>query len=163
MPRTDREPSIAPSLLDRLLDDKPGVSEAPGSSRTQTVRQLEQSVARDLEALFNTRREALEEIPADLAETGRSLLTYGLPDFTSFSLLGPEDRTRIRRAVEQTIAAFEPRLDRVRVSLEPPREHDRTLRFRVDALLRVDPAPEAVTFDAVLQVITQQYVVQGQD
>ncbi len=163
MPRTDREPNIPPSLLDRLLDDRPEVSEEPISSRTQTVRQLKESVARDLEALLNTRREALEDLPADLAETGRSLLAYGLPDFTSFSLLGPQDRTRIRRIVEQTITTFEPRLARVRVTLEPLREHDRTLRFRVDALLRVDPAPEAVTFDALLQVITQQYMVQGKD
>jgi type VI secretion system protein ImpF len=36
------------------------------------------------------------------------------------------------------------------------------LRFRIDALLRVDPAPEPVTFDAVLQLNTQQYLVKGQ-
>jgi type VI secretion system protein ImpF len=48
------------------------------------------------------------------------------------------------------------------VSLDTPRNDDRGLRFRIDAFLRVDPAPEAVTFDAVLQLNTQQYVVQGQ-
>jgi type VI secretion system protein ImpF len=53
-------------------------------------------------------------------------------------------------------------LQRVRVNLEAPREHDRGLRFRIDAMLRVDPTPEPVTFDAVLQLNTQQYVVQGQ-
>ncbi len=163
MSPSEREATAVPSILDRLLDDEPGTTREPVPNRSQNFRQFKRSVARDLEALLNTRREALDEIPADLAETSRSLLAYGLPDFTSFSLLGQQDRTRIRRAVEQTITAFEPRLGRVRVALEPPRAHDRTLRFRVEALLRVDPAPEAVTFDAVLQVITQQYVVQGQD
>jgi type VI secretion system protein ImpF len=73
------------------------------------------------------------------------------------------DRNRIRRALEQAIATFEPRFERVRVNLELPREQDRTLRFRIEALLRVEPAPEPVTFDAVLRLNTQEYVVQGQD
>ena len=93
----------------------------------------------------------------------RSLVTYGLPDFSSLSALSMDDRNRIRRALEQAIATFEPRLERVRVTLEPPREQDRTLRFRIEALLRVEPAPEPVTFDAVLRLNTQEYVVQGQD
>jgi type VI secretion system protein ImpF len=49
----------------------------------------------------------------------------------------------------------------VRVILEPPREKDRTLRFRIEALLRIEPAVEPVTFDAVLRLNTQEYVVQG--
>ncbi len=163
MPRIEREPSNVSSILDRLLDDQPGVSQEPIPNRSQNVRQLKKSVARDLEALLNTRREALEDIPPDFAEVGRSLLVYGLPDFTSYSLLGQQDRTRIRRALEETILRFEPRLQRVRVTLEPPREDERILRFRVDALLRMDPAPEVVTFDTMLQMITQAYVVQSKD
>lgn len=163
MLRADHELNIVPSILDRLLDDEPGVSREPLYNRFQDLRQLKKSVARDLEALLNTRQEILEELPSEFAEVSRSLLTYGLPDFTAFSLLNLQDRNRIRRALEQAIAAFEPRLTRVRVTLEPPREHDRNLRFRVDALLRVEPAPEQVTFDAVLQLHTQEYVVRGQD
>lgn len=163
MPRADHEPNIVPSILDRLLDDQPGVSREPLHNRFQNVRELERTVARDLEALLNTRQETLEELPPEFTEVNRSLVTYGLPDFTSMSLLSQNDRNRIRRALEQSIAAFEPRLERVHVTLEPPREHDRGLRFRIDALLRVEPAPEPVTFDAVLQLNTQQYVVQGKD
>ena len=101
-----------------------------------------------------------KRLPSEFKEVSRSLLTYGLPDFTSFSLLTQEDRLRIRRSVEDAINRFEPRLLRVRVALEAPREHDRGLRFRIDAFLRVDPSPEPVTFDAVLQMNTQQYVIQ---
>jgi type VI secretion system protein ImpF len=163
MPRTDREPNIVPSLLDRLLDEEPGQTREPLWTRIQTVRQLEASVARDLEELLNSRREALEELSPDLAEVSRSLLNYGLPDFTAYSLSGEKDRARIRRILEETIVAFEPRLQRVRVTLEPPREHEKAMRFRVDALLRVDPAPQPVTFDTVWRVETQAYRVQGHD
>jgi len=160
MARIDSDVNIVPSILDRLLDDEPEISTEPASTRIKNLRSLERSVARDLEALLNSRQETLQELPSEFREVSRSLLTYGLPDFTSFSLLTQEDRLRIRRSVEDAINRFEPRLLRVRVALEAPREHDRGLRFRIDAFLRVDPSPEPVTFDAVLQMNTQQYVIQ---
>jgi type VI secretion system protein ImpF len=163
MPRVDNELSILPSVLDRLLDDEPGTLREPIPNRFQNLRELKKAVTRDLEDLLNTRQEILEELPSEFAEVSRSLISYGLPDFTSFSLLSKHDRNRIRRAVEQAIANFEPRLARVNVTLEPPREHDRAVRFHIEALLRLEPAPELVTFDAVLQLTTQKYVVQGHD
>ena len=163
MPRPEHEPNLLPSVLDRLLDDRPGVASEPVASRAQNLRVLKKSVARDLEALLNTRQEALEALLEELPELGRSILTYGLPDFTSFNLAATDDRMRVRRCLEDAITNFEPRLRRVRVSIEPPREHDRALRFRVDALLRTDPSPEPVMFDMVLQLNTQEYVVQGRD
>ena len=163
MAKPEHEANLLPSLLDRLLDDRPGVSSEPVASRAQNVRTLKRSLARDIEALLNTRREALDPLPEDFVELQRSLLIYGLPDFTSFNLIGTDDRARIRRSLEDAITTFEPRLDRVRVSLDPPREHERALRFRVDALLRLDPAPEPVMFDMVLRLNTQEYVVQRQD
>jgi len=163
MPKSDHELRIVPSILDRLLDDEPEVSRESLPNRFQNVFQLKKAVARDLEALLNTRQELLEEVPSEFTEVGRSLVTYGLPDFSSFSLLNINDRNRIRRALEQAIATFEPRFERVRVNLEPPREQDRTLRFRIEALLRIEPASEPVTFDAVLRLNTQEYMVQGQD
>jgi type VI secretion system protein ImpF len=163
MPRSDREVNVVPSLLDRLLDDAPAVSHEPVPSRSQNVRALKASVARDLEALLNTRREILAELDDDWVQTRTSLMTYGLPDFTAFSLLGPKDRQRIRRVLEEAIAIFEPRLEHVHISLDAPRALDRALRFRVDAMLRVDPAPEPVTFDTVLQLPSQQYIVRGDD
>jgi type VI secretion system protein ImpF len=162
--RLDNEVRMVPSILDRLVDDDPSAKTAePISKRSQNVREMRRAVARDLEALLNTRQEVLHELPAEFTETNRSLVTYGLPDFSSFDLLSVSDRNRIRRALEQAIATFEPRLGRVRAVLETPREHDRAIRFRVEALLRVDPTPEAVTFDAVLRLSTQEYVIQGHD
>jgi type VI secretion system protein ImpF len=64
--------------------------------------------------------------------------------------------------VEDAISKFEPRLADVRVSLEPLKEHDRNVRFRVDALLKMDPALAPVTFDTVLRLNTQEYVVESQ-
>jgi len=161
MPKSDPELHIVPSILDRLLDDAPEVSRGPLPNRLQNLSQFKQAVARDLEALLNTRQEMLEELPSEFTEVRRSLITYGLPDFSALSLLSTPDRNRIRRSLEQAIGTFESRFERVRVTLEPPREKDRTLRFRIEALLRIEPAVEPVTFDAVLRLNTQEYVVQG--
>jgi len=163
MARGDRDPDIVPSVLDRLLDDQPDLTHEAVTYRIDDLRGLKRSVARDLEAMLNTRQEALEELPADLVEVRRSLVVYGLPDFTAFSLLGTRDRARIRRALEDIIAMFEPRLERVRVTLEDSQANERTLRFRVDGWLRVEPAPEPVTFDTLLQLNTRDYVVRGRD
>jgi type VI secretion system protein ImpF len=152
--------NMVPSVLDRLLDDEPQISKEPSINRVQNLRSLERAVGRDLEALLNSRQEALVELPSEFVELNQSILIYGLPDLTSMSLLNQDDRNRIRRSVEQAIAVFEPRLERVRVAIEAPREHDRGLRFRIDAMLRVDPAPEPVTFDAILHLNTQQYEIQ---
>lgn len=161
MAKADHAPTIVPSILDRLIDEDPENSREPLASRVQSFRAMERAVARDLEALLNTKRETLEELPIEYAEVSRSLVTYGLPDFTSYSLLNGDDRDRIRRAVERAVSNFEPRLQRVKVTMENARESERGLRFRIDALLRIDPAPEPVTFDAFLQLNTQEYVVKG--
>jgi type VI secretion system protein ImpF len=161
--RPDHEPHLLPSVFDRLLDDRPDVTSEPVASRSQNLRALKKAVARDLESLLNTRQEALDPLPEGLTELPRSLLTYGLPDFTSFNLAATDDRMRVRRCLEEAVTTFEPRLARVRVAIEPARPHERVLRFRIDALLRTDPSPEPVMFDMVLQLNTQAYVVQGGD
>lgn len=155
--------SMLPSVLDRLLDNEPEAEREQLPYHFQTLQQLKRAVTRDLETLLNTRQERLEELSSEFTEVRRSLVTYGLPDFTTLTLLSANDRNRIRRALEQAVALFEPRLERVRVILQPPRPHDLVLRFCIEALLRVEPAPEPVTFDAMLQLSPQRYMVQGRE
>lgn len=126
-----------------------------------SLRELRASVARDIETLLNTRRELLFDVAPEMEEVKKSILMFGLPDFTSYSLLNPQDRKSLRRAVEETLATFEPRLKSVRVTLEARDQYDMTLRFRIDALLRTDPAPEPIMLNASLSVVNSQYTVRG--
>jgi type VI secretion system protein ImpF len=138
-------------LINRLVTD--ALPEDVGRRPSMTEIRLE--VSRDLEALLNTRSEAARLVPEVFKECRASSLTYGILDFSAYSVLSPIDRDRIRRSIEQTISLHESRLTRVRVSLEPQREADRALRFRVDALLDLGEDNERVQFDAVLQVAAQ--------
>ncbi len=157
MAKLDRRTEVLPSLLDRLIDDNPELL----SSGFQDVRGLQRSVVRDLENLLNTRREALWDFPQEFTEVNKSLLLYGLPDVTGYNLLDPNDRNRLRRAIETAVATFEPRLQRVRVTMMPPGQNDGALHFRIEAQLRVEPSPEPVAFDTMLQLDTQKYSVRA--
>jgi type VI secretion system protein ImpF len=161
-----------PSLLDRLFDNQPLPPwEKLGreremrlqSKRFQDVQDLKRCVARDLELLLNTKRELQSDLPDEAVDLKRSLVTYGLPDFTAYSLSSKMERNRIARAMEQSISIHESRLRRVRIVIDDPKPFERALRFRVDALLQVEPAREPVSFDAVLQLSTQQYQVKGKE
>ena len=146
---------MARSLMERLVD-------APlpeDSGRGISTLDIHNGIARDLENLLNTRSEGARMIPEAFKESRASSLTYGILDFSSYSLLSPHDRDRIRRSLEQAIALHESRLSRVRVQLEPQRELDRALRFRIDALMDLGEDDEKVLFDAVLQLNTQSYIV----
>lgn len=144
------------SIIDRLTD-KPLPED---SGRSMSLTEFRDLISRDLEALLNTRSEAARVLPEAFVECRKSSLTFGIPDFSSFSLLSPRDRDRIRRALENAISLHEPRLTRVRVVLESQRAYERALRFRVEALMNLGPAREKVQFDAVLQLNTQSYQVQ---
>jgi type VI secretion system protein ImpF len=161
MARTDNEVRVTPSVLDRLLDYEPELSREPLPSRAKNLRQFKQAVRRDLEWLLNTRQIA-DGLPPDLKETNNSLASYGLPDFTSLSIESATDQKRIKREIEETIRRFEQRLENVVVSFEAGRGAERVLRFRIDARLKVEPAPEPVTFDTVLQLGSGQYQVRGE-
>jgi type VI secretion system protein ImpF len=129
------------------------------------VGEVKQSVREDLQMLFNTRqglptkpRPGQPELAANLQN---SLLTYGLPDFCATSVVSTPDQNRIRRALEVAIERFEPRLRDVRVTLLPSRATERALHFRIDASLRVEPAPEPVTFDTVLLISSGEYRIEA--
>jgi type VI secretion system protein ImpF len=161
MRQTGADQPLASSLLDRLLDDDPSLTREPSKTRTQLLRDLKQSVRRDLENLLNTRR-CYAVWPAHLEELERSLVGYGIPDITSTGLGTAANREDFRAAVEDVIRQFEPRFKSVVVEmLENSEPVDRTLRFRIRALLRVDPAPEPVVFDSMLQPATGNIEVRG--
>ena len=161
MPEAVSAGRLIPSLLDRLFDDDDVAAGAPLGGYYRDVDHIRDAVARDLEALLNTLRvlpnTSLDEFP----EAQRSLLAYGLPDFMGRGLSSPDDRQYIRRSLEDAIRSGDRRLRQVKVSIEPPRANERALRFRIDAVLHVDPLREPVSFDAMLQLNNKGYRVKG--
>jgi type VI secretion system protein ImpF len=151
MAKVENTDPLIPSVLDRLLDDDPTSQKEQPQNRFQLLRSLKNSVRRDLENLLNTRWRCVG-FPADLEELAVSLVNYGIPDFTGSSLGSGVARDDFVKIIQDTIRRYEPRLTRVRVELLDNAERDdRAMRFRIDAVLQVDPDPEPVSFDSRLE------------
>ncbi len=147
----ESEIRITPSIVDRLIDFEPKISTEAPKSHSQSLRELKQSVRRDLEWLLNTRHTA-DKVPEGLEEVNRSLAIYGLPDFTGLSSKSLDDRKSLIRDIETALRIFEPRFMNLKVTLEEINNVERGVKFRIQATLRVEPTPEPVVFDTILQV-----------
>lgn len=131
-------------LFDRLVDRDPRLRHELRPSRTLDRRGLRESVRRELEQLFNTRC----PFPAHrLPIRERSVIDYGIPDFSVFSPRSYDDRARLAELLRRTIEAFEPRLIDVQVSLEPHAGNDLSLLGVIEGKLLTDLVPEPVSFE----------------
>jgi len=138
------------SILDRLLDSDPRVASEPVRDRL-SVRQIKDAVVRDLEKLLNTRRQILVP-PPEYHEVHNSLFMYGLQDFTMKNPASPMVKQQLRQVIERTISRFEPRLKNVTVQIEAAGQNARDLRFRITAMLIMEPITEPVIFDTYFDV-----------
>ena len=141
-----------PSLLDRLIDDAPDGPYA----QADAMEKLRHGARRDLQALLNTRRR-WRSWPAELGELNRSIIGYGIADFSTGALADPTRRTQLCAEIESTIRRFEPRFVSVKVT-EMPRQDttDMRLRLRIEALLHAQPAPEPIAFEGTLDATTAE-------
>jgi len=146
------------SILDRLLDYDPKVAAEPVRDRL-SVRQIKEAVVRDLENLLNTRRQILVPSP-EYHEVHSSLYMYGLQDFTMKNPGSPMVKQKLRQVIERTISRFEPRLKNINVQIEASGQNARDLRFRITAMLVMDPIAEPVIFDTFFDVSRGEYKIQ---
>jgi type VI secretion system protein ImpF len=147
-----------PSLFDKLFDDDIAAG-AAHALRRLSIEELKETVARDIESLLNARMVFSEASLKGFPECQRSVLTYGLSDFSGLSLASYYDREFICRSIEQAISRHEPRLTHVHVLLQVDSRATSVLYVAITAVLEVGPAHEAVSFDATLQPSTLQYSV----
>jgi type VI secretion system protein ImpF len=161
MPRWEPEQTVTQSVLERLIDRDAGSGLETPPTRAQSVRLLRASVRRDLEWLLNTRRtpEAADE---EFPEVAKSVHNYGLPELNALNWQSSRDRTRLARAVRESLRIFEPRLRDIQViPMEPAAGSPHVMRFQIEGMLEMDPAPEHISFDTTLQLASGEYQVKG--
>jgi type VI secretion system protein ImpF len=150
-------------LLDRLVDSEPAEPADRPMSVAATMDVLRVSICNDLEELLNTRRRWRSWDP-QLTELERSLVGFGLPDFASGAFTDPRRREELRALIEACIRRFEPRIVSLKVTLvEATDKLSGTLRLRIEALLRAEPAPEPIAFDTVVDLLTKNVTVLEQE
>jgi type VI secretion system protein ImpF len=155
---------FTPGLLDRLMDERNPAGGAPSAAaQSLSIEQIKEHVARDLEALLNTRA----ALPASVFErfplARASIMNYGLVDFAGFCLTSDEDRAAICASLKIAIETHEPRLKDVSASLEPALGSVNRLDFAIHARLALDAGNDSggdsVDFSAVLQPSSLHYAI----
>jgi type VI secretion system protein ImpF len=157
MPIENSDIVLMPSILDRLIDLEPRETRETARSRTISVAEIKRSVLRDLEWLLNTR----QPIYADerMEEARGTVAFYGVPDFTGLGARSEVEFKQFTSDIESAIRAFEPRIFDVQITFEPFDNTDRQIRFKVDARLDIDPVPEPISFDSVIQPGTGRIIL----
>ena len=176
MPGPDSLPT--PSLIDRLSkEDLPGdgldldLAQASGKTgemkvrrkasaaqRREAINRYKDSVKRDLEWLLNTRQVVDDRLP-DYPEVSRSVYAYGLPDITSINMGAIHDQNELLRRMERCIEFFDKRLTKTEIMLEPMIGLNRVLRFSISGIVLMDPAPEEIVIDTILDPASGEYEV----
>jgi len=105
---------------------------------------------------LNTRQPGMRELEGyPLANA--SMVNYGLPDISAMGLASSSDHKRLRQAILTCLKNFEPRLMNVDVTIESADIADRKLRFHIEGQMKLDPAPEEISFDTVLEMTSGEY------
>ena len=159
---------LQPALLDRLTDDAPSNPFEAREKRVVSAKQLRRSVLRDLSNLLNATR--LPDSDRTHCDSGsavaRSVLNYGLPDFTG-KALSNLDSNEMSDWIAEAIRSFEPRIvsESVRVRALPHKENTRptALAFLIEGDLWMQPYPERLYFRTELDLEDGDVSVRGLD
>ncbi|BCL70003.1 lysozyme [Vibrio nigripulchritudo] len=140
------------SLLDKLIDLDP--STTVDTQFPLSNQQVVKGLIRDVEALLNTRLSWVK-VDNDLPELRQSLLTYGLPDFSSMPFSSKDGQQHLCRIVRETILEFEPRFKEVLVAIIEDKEQlDRILRLRINAVYELGKKHHELVLDSEVEPVS---------
>lgn len=153
------QPEPARSLLDRLMDQHPESPDEPVPFSRAGINAQVSALLRDLENLFNTRSCAGFTLDRGLVpHVIDSILAYGSRDFSLENPRSQTVRQAIRLEIIRLLSSFEPRLKDVTVRLTPTPE-ERTLSFRIEAVLHIEPVAVATAFDTHFDINSGSYTI----
>jgi type VI secretion system protein ImpF len=152
MPVAERNTRAGASVLDRLFDAHPDQMRDRPESPSETVANLRAAVRRDVENLLNARRPWRSPTSTALQI---SPMGFGISDLTAGAFNDVREREALRQEIEEVIQRFEPRLAQVQVYLAEEISPLRAiLTLRINALLLIDPLPESISFDTLVDTTT---------
>ena len=144
------------TYIDKLVDNEPDKQTERVQSQHQIFSQIKAGIRRDLENLLNAKID-WTSLPDNCSQLSKSLVNYGLPDFTSTNLAGSQSREDFIEVIETTIANFESRFEKVEVELlDETEEVQRHLRFTIRAMLKGDSSSEIISFNSRVEPVNRK-------
>ncbi|RKP49400.1 type VI secretion system baseplate subunit TssE [Trinickia fusca] len=156
---------LQPALLDRLTDHEPDHRSEPRERRVVSMRQLRESVLRDLASLLNATSLSSNDDLASYPLVERSVLNYGLPTLTG-KTLSSLNALDIANAISETIRRFEPRIVSYSLRVSPlpaqPGSRHNAIAFLIEGDLWAQPYPERLYFKTELDLEAGEVFVSAQ-
>jgi len=168
VPIADIDGFPTPSLIDRLSSDEQDLYDSTGMDASgqprrhankaksrEAVRRYEDSVRRDLEWLFNTRRvkdDRLEKYP----QLRSSVFCYGIPDLNSEDPSRTHDKDELLHNMEDAVARFDRRLRDLTIEFGSQQLGSHLLHFQIAGVVMMDPVPAEVAFQSSLDPTSGQ-------
>jgi type VI secretion system lysozyme-like protein len=131
-------------LFERLSKPPIKAPEALSALRVHDRAELGESIRREIAHLLNTR------CPVRQDRNG-TVIDYGVPDFSWMSAANPDDRQTLANTIARKVAAFEPRLREVHVTIEPDATDPRAVVGTIEAKLVVESIREPVSFPLAIR------------
>ena len=128
------------TLLERIAAREEGPGRRFEAKATEDLDALMDSVGTHLVRLLNARQGMSE-----------AQLDYGLPALTDLTVGVDDYVQKVREAIQVAIEKYEPRLRRARVTLIADEDDQRSLAFRVDAVLVSRTGEHRVWYETSLE------------
>lgn len=123
---------------------------------------IKSCVKRDLEWLFNTIQYAPNHELDNLPETARSVINFGIPDFSGKTVSGL-DLVQIERLLLQAIIDFEPRIIRktltVKVIADQDKKEHNVFVFEIEGEICAKPLPLRLHLRTELELESSQVII----
>jgi type VI secretion system protein ImpF len=140
---SERKVEVRMPLFDRLVDRDRFLRRELRPMRTLDRRGVKESGGRGR----GERLKKTSPIPAHrLAGRVRSVIDYGIPDFSTFSARNVDDWPRLAEILRTAIQIYEPRLAQVQVEVTKMAGDDFTLVAHIEAVLITENVPQPVSF-----------------
>ena len=140
---------LQPCLIQRLTDDNPSQRVESRSDRVVSLSKYKDGVLRDLRWLFNSSAHIEGDPIHDDPEAKTSVVNFGVRDLSGL-VTDSIDLEGYRRHIIEAILAFEPRLNKRKLTVdfidyknaENSYKARATLRFEINGELYAKPMPE---------------------
>jgi len=136
---------ILPCFLDRLTDHYPRAKKEGRDHKIVNLKQYKNSVARDLEYLFNNLSVPDEDLLKDYPYVKESVINYGIKSMSG-SWASRKNTNQIIKEIKQAILLYEPRIMKktlnVSVSKHKNTSEKSKINFDIEGELWAEPITE---------------------
>jgi type VI secretion system protein ImpF len=154
------EPLAVARIAEVASRSIPNLNPEPAGQRVVSMRQLRESVLRDLAWLLSTSSYDSDRSLARWPEVARSVFNFGLPSMAGHGITGFDAAAAAAR-LQKAIESFEPRLSHVQVTSEAEsgRMDLNALVFRVEAELWGQPTPQRLLLRTQIDIESADVVI----